>query len=160
MDLVGTTEIAERLAIQTQTVRRWRQRHPDFPDPVGHVAGNPAWHWADIRTWCQHTHRHILEDAMNTTTATGAAAPFRLSALYDAYGVDFLNGDGHIEWVPATNPTVEDRDVDDDGTVLNPGNWVVAEADDIIREAGYRRTSEWVQGADEIMYADVERDTA
>ena len=55
-ELVGVTEIVERLDLKSkQAVRSWRNRFPDFPAPVAHLALGPVWAWPDIETWALAT---------------------------------------------------------------------------------------------------------
>ncbi|PMC76395.1 hypothetical protein [Brachybacterium sp. UMB0905] len=78
-----------------------------------------------------------------------ATAATRLDALYDTHGVDifemFEDGEGdHFAWLPAENPTIEDREIDEEtGEVIDPGQWDIDEADDILTAHGYRRTQPW-----------------
>lgn len=83
---------------------------------------------------------------MNKLIATAATT---LDALYDTHGVDIFefyeDGEGdHFAWLPAENPTIEGRDIDDEtGEVIDPGQWDIDEADDILTAAGYSRTQPW-----------------
>ena len=68
-----------------------------------------------------------------------AAAAFTTNALYDTHGVDIFeiidpaNQDTqHVEWLEAPNPTLDDNN-----------EWVWAEADALLAEHEYRRTSDW-----------------
>lgn len=49
-DLVGMLEIADRLGVERQTVRAWRQRGL-FPEPVAVVSRTPVWRWRDVQRW-------------------------------------------------------------------------------------------------------------
>jgi len=56
--LVGAAEIAERLgATRRQAVHTWRQRYPDFPQPVSQVGRACVWNWADVERWAKKTGR-------------------------------------------------------------------------------------------------------
>ena len=81
---------------------------------------------------------------------THAAAPGELlpSAIYDAPVVellwdDTLGGAELIESLTPQNPTIEDREVNDDGTVLEYGYWPLEEADELLSDNGYIRTGDW-----------------
>lgn len=52
-DPVGAQEIAERAGVQRDTVWKWRQRHPDFPQPVTLNMG-PVWQWPEVAHWIAH----------------------------------------------------------------------------------------------------------
>jgi hypothetical protein len=54
---VGISDIAELADVTEVTVRKWRQRHADFPPPRGTVSGRPVWDWPDVRAWLEHTGR-------------------------------------------------------------------------------------------------------
>jgi hypothetical protein len=50
-DLVDFTEMARRKGTTPNTVRSWRNRHPDFPAPVAYLAVGPVWRWEDVEPW-------------------------------------------------------------------------------------------------------------
>ncbi len=57
-DLVGSTEIAERLGVaHPQLVHDWRRRHPDFPQPVASLRQALIWSWPDVERWARRTGR-------------------------------------------------------------------------------------------------------
>ncbi len=57
-DLVGAAEIAERLGVKlAQTVRDWRRRHAEFPDPVLTLTMGSIWYWPDVEEWARSTGR-------------------------------------------------------------------------------------------------------
>ena len=57
-DLVGTLEIAARLGVsRTQVVHAWRQRHPDFPQPIAVVSRTLVWDWKQVERWAKATGR-------------------------------------------------------------------------------------------------------
>jgi hypothetical protein len=55
--LVGATEIAERLGVKYRVVHDWRRRHDDFPAPVAHLKTALIWAWPDVETWAKQTGR-------------------------------------------------------------------------------------------------------
>lgn len=55
-DVVGITEIAERLGVQRKTAVMWRLRGR-LPEPRWTVSGNPAWEWSTIEAWARATGR-------------------------------------------------------------------------------------------------------
>jgi hypothetical protein len=50
-DLVDQTEIARRAGVKVGTVRMWRQRHPDFPEPDAVLSIGPVWVWSKVAPW-------------------------------------------------------------------------------------------------------------
>lgn len=51
-DLVGVTEIAERLGgIPRDTVHQWRRRYDDFPEPIAVLTQALVFVWADVERW-------------------------------------------------------------------------------------------------------------
>ncbi len=57
-DLVGASEIAERLALaQPQTVHLYRRRYEDFPEPVAELRQALVWSWSDVAKWARKTGR-------------------------------------------------------------------------------------------------------
>lgn len=57
-DLVGATEIAERLGLShSQSVHTLRRRHPDFPQPVASLQRAHVWDWNDVKCWAEATDR-------------------------------------------------------------------------------------------------------
>lgn len=63
LDVVGLTEIAERLGVEPRTVQMWRYRSQrgqmrrPVPEPEATVSGQPAWRWSTIRDWAISTRR-------------------------------------------------------------------------------------------------------
>ena len=56
--LVGTTEIAERLGVKRhQVVHDWRRRYEDFPAPVAHLRQAMIWYWPEVERWAKATGR-------------------------------------------------------------------------------------------------------
>jgi hypothetical protein len=55
-DLVGLTEIAERLGNPVDTVKKWRHRGL-LPEPDWQLAAGPVWEWETIRIWALETGR-------------------------------------------------------------------------------------------------------
>ena len=50
-DIVDFSEMARRKGTTPNTVRSWRNRHPDFPLPAARLAVGPVWHWEDVEPW-------------------------------------------------------------------------------------------------------------
>lgn len=52
-DLVGVTDIAQRLGVAVNTAWRWSkgERGKDFPEPAGRIGGRPVWKWRDVEKW-------------------------------------------------------------------------------------------------------------
>lgn len=53
-DLVGPSEIAERLGVTPAAVYQWRQRG-QLPGPLAVVSGVPVWAWETIKQWSAET---------------------------------------------------------------------------------------------------------
>lgn len=47
-DVVGYAEIALRAGCSTETVKSWRKRHRDFPEPYRQLAIGPVWIWGPV----------------------------------------------------------------------------------------------------------------
>ena len=57
-DLVGATEIAQRLGVSApQVIYSWRRRHDDFPAPVAELSIGLVWAWPDVEAWARRTGR-------------------------------------------------------------------------------------------------------
>lgn len=52
LDLVGPTEIAERLDVKRGTVHTWRLRGV-LPEPLAVISGVPIWEWETIKAWSE-----------------------------------------------------------------------------------------------------------
>lgn len=54
-DLVGVSDIAERVGRSRQNVLQWvkgeRRPEPPFPEPEGTVGRSPAWRWGEVNAW-------------------------------------------------------------------------------------------------------------
>lgn len=53
-DLVGVTDIAERVGVSRETVRTWesgKRRDGDFPRPCGEVGRAKVWEWGAVNAW-------------------------------------------------------------------------------------------------------------
>lgn len=59
--LVGVPEIAARAGVKTDTVRKWRQRHDDFPRPLADLAAGPVWSLEAVERWLR-THATAREN--------------------------------------------------------------------------------------------------
>lgn len=51
-DPVGLQEIADRMAVSKEAVKKWRVRHPAFPRPVD-LAMGPVWNWPPVEAWAE-----------------------------------------------------------------------------------------------------------
>ena len=51
IDLVDQTEIANRAGVKVGTVRMWRHRHEDFPQPDAVLRIGPVWRWSSVEAW-------------------------------------------------------------------------------------------------------------
>ncbi|HEV2070461.1 MAG TPA: hypothetical protein VGR26_11750 [Acidimicrobiales bacterium] len=54
--LVGSTEIAERLGLRrAQHVHWYRAHDPTFPEPIARIgaAGAYVWYWPDVEAWAR-----------------------------------------------------------------------------------------------------------
>lgn len=57
-ELVGAAEIAARLKVaDAHVVHTWRERHPDFPEPVARLRRAMVWAWPDVETWARSSGR-------------------------------------------------------------------------------------------------------
>lgn len=56
-DLVGFTEIAERLGWSRNTVANWPVRHEDFPKPVSWLRMGRVYSWNAVLAWAESTGR-------------------------------------------------------------------------------------------------------
>jgi hypothetical protein len=50
-DLVGTALAAKRLEVKAATVRKWRERYPDFPSPIASTGGGALYSYAELKAW-------------------------------------------------------------------------------------------------------------
>lgn len=57
MNLVTTHQIADKLGVKPDTIRQWRHRNLQFPDPVRRFENVPVWEWADVQEWAKATGR-------------------------------------------------------------------------------------------------------
>lgn len=67
---VGQKEIAELAGVSPDTVKKWRERHEDFPAPLWTVGGGPAWDLLFVNAWLMKTGRW-REIARNKLVAAG-----------------------------------------------------------------------------------------
>ena len=64
-DIVSPAEIGRRLGVSRQLVHVWRERHDDFPKPIGELGGGKKrkgmliWSWTDVAGWAKQTNRPI-----------------------------------------------------------------------------------------------------
>ena len=50
-DLVGTVLAAKRFDVKASTVRKWRERYPDFPSPVASTGREALYSYAELKAW-------------------------------------------------------------------------------------------------------------
>lgn len=100
-DPVGATEVAVRCGVDLGTVKKWQQRHRDFPQPRRLVGGRPAWDWAlDIAPWLADTGRPVpdvtiqpwTKEPTMLTTTIALGAEYSTSGQMD--GISAYLGDG------------------------------------------------------------------
>lgn len=54
--LVNTTDVADRLGVSRETVRKWvlaQRRHGRFPQPVGWPGDQKVWEWGTVNAWLE-----------------------------------------------------------------------------------------------------------
>lgn len=57
-DIVGRSEIGERLEVTPSTVDSWRRRYRGtFPAPELELSGTPLWRWSAVAAWYRAEHR-------------------------------------------------------------------------------------------------------
>jgi hypothetical protein len=56
LDLVGVSDIAERLRVPRGTVAIWKHREL-MPEPEWTISGGPVWRWSKIEKWARETNR-------------------------------------------------------------------------------------------------------
>ena len=56
LELVGISEVAERLGVKRSTVDRWRQRDV-MPAPGWVLSSSPVWVWGEVEAWARRTGR-------------------------------------------------------------------------------------------------------
>ncbi len=59
-DLVGLSEIADRLRVKRQTTKQWKLRGI-LPPPKWTVGSTPIWEWSTIEKWAKKTGRWPAE---------------------------------------------------------------------------------------------------
>lgn len=52
-DLATQGDIAKRLGVSPSTVKSWRARHPDFPEPLKKLSGAAVWDFSQVKAWYQ-----------------------------------------------------------------------------------------------------------
>ena len=73
---MSVAEIADKLDVSRQLVHLWRERHPEFPQPIARLGGDTprnnnsgedtrkrkvgvlVWNWPDIEKWATATGRY------------------------------------------------------------------------------------------------------
>ena len=64
-EMVGQNEIADYAGVSPSTVRKWKQRYDDFPEPVARLAIGPVWLLSDVVGWLRETgRRHTGPDGL------------------------------------------------------------------------------------------------
>ncbi len=58
-DIVGASEIAERLGVSSSVVHDWQRRYDEFPSPVIRLRMGLLWLWNDVETWARSTGRLV-----------------------------------------------------------------------------------------------------
>lgn len=48
LDMQGVADLA---GVPKNTVKVWRQRHGDFPEPVRHIGASPMFSRRDVEAW-------------------------------------------------------------------------------------------------------------
>jgi len=56
-DIVGASEIADRLGVSSSVVHDWQRRYDDFPEPIRRLRMGHVWSWPDVAAWAQQTGR-------------------------------------------------------------------------------------------------------
>lgn len=72
VQLVGVPEISRRANVQTDTVRKWRQRYDDFPVPLTNLGAGPVWSWVALDRWLG-THQHARRVDVAARSNVGSA---------------------------------------------------------------------------------------
>ena len=49
--LVGVREAAGALGVKSNTIHKWRERHPSFPEPLVMLSTGPVWWLPDLDAW-------------------------------------------------------------------------------------------------------------
>lgn len=101
---------------------------------------------------------------LKVPTHVAASGELHPSAVFSEPEVALLwsdpDGDGsvaeYMETLTPENPTIIDREVDEDGGLLEPGHWDLDEADGLLNERGYRRTDDWQLAGEGYYHAPVE----
>src|SRR5262245_14065913 len=96
--LVGTPEIARRVGVQKGTVKVWRRRHKDFPQPVSHIGNSLLFDWGAVEVWLAaprasgrpagSTRRNMVK----LQQTNGAAGDSGRILRYDVAGTDSQKG--------------------------------------------------------------------
>lgn len=62
-DIVGASEIADRLGVSSSVVHDWQRRYEEFPDPIRRLRMGLVWAWPQIEAWARETGRVSDGDA-------------------------------------------------------------------------------------------------
>lgn len=60
-DYAGHAEVAEYLGISKQCLTNWRNRYPDFPEPVATLKMGPIWRLHEIQAWHRATNPEVAD---------------------------------------------------------------------------------------------------
>lgn len=138
VDIVSTSDIAERTGVSRQTVRNWQnaERRAGFPAHYATAGNSRLWLWSDVYAWlqaedipCDELYQAHPLDSETVDTYNGRLAGRRLKS--------------RVGWVkPATLPPLEERDpVVRNATVSVL--WRFAPASDAIRSVAARDEKVW-----------------
>ncbi len=56
-DIVGASEIADRLGVSSSVVHDWQRRYDDFPGPLRRLRMGLLWSWPEVLAWARSTGR-------------------------------------------------------------------------------------------------------
>lgn len=72
-EIVGVSEIADRLGVSSSVVHDWQRRYEGFPTPLRRLRMGLLWHWPEVEEWAQATGRLAVDDAPHDPDAPTAA---------------------------------------------------------------------------------------
>lgn len=62
-DIVGASEIADRLGVSSSVVHDWQRRYDAFPDPLRRLRMGLLWSWPEVESWARDTGRRKAGDS-------------------------------------------------------------------------------------------------